>query len=344
MLHFLKWILFILIGLLALIFVFRWFNARATRELTVIKESTRAAYAYAEGLSNSDLPSSDLSGVSVSEILGETIHGYRFKPDEVRHKGAVVLFGGSDGGVTPYFGALLASEGYDVYAMRLFSGPNQSPELIEIPVEMFEEALEFISSAAEAPSPLTLIGSSKGAEFSLLLSTVYPDAIDHLVLYVPSSHVWSGVSRSGGTSKSSWTKNGEAIPCLELNRYAGKAGFDVFLQMIGNKPFRLEPMYSNALLAPEADAYRIDTQNAKADLLIFAGALDGVWPSAGMGEMIKESYPGDCQLYTFDQAGHIFLGPSVFGNLETGGIYEANESAHLESNKILLEKMEEWTR
>ena len=62
-----------------------------------------------------------------------------------------------------------------------------------------------------------------------------------------------------------------------------------------------------------------------------------------MGEMIWENYDGECELHIYEDAGHLFLGPSVMQNIALGGQYEANEDAKRESEAILFEKLEAWT-
>ena len=69
-----------------------------------------------------------------------------------------------------------------------------------------------------------------------------------------------------------------------------------------------------------------------------------MWPSADMAADIIKRYPAEKRLVTYEKAGHIFFGPPVLSNMSVGGEYEANEAAKVDSDRILLKALEEWTR
>ena len=117
------------------------------------------------------------------------------------------------------------------------------------------------------------------------------------------------------------------------------------LRMFLNAPIEYEPIYRSVTEnAENKEAAQIDVSKAKANLLIFAGKEDKMWPSADMAEEIIKRYPAEKRLVTYEKAGHIFFGPPVLSNMSVGGEYEANEAAKIESDQILLQTLEEWTR
>ncbi len=339
-----QWILIVLLAADAVILLIRWINGNEKKKLSQVRESTKSLYTYAEGMDWNDFSASTLKDISIEEIKGKTIAGYRLKPKEILHKGSVIVFGGSEGSVNPALATYIASLGYEVYAMYVYGQDNQPAELIRVPVEMFAELKEYVHTSAVSPEPLTLVGSSKGAEYALLLASIYPEDIDHVVLYAPSSHIWQGLSFTDRSPKSSWTFHERELDYIRLDEGSGKEFFGMMTDMLLNKPFQYAGVYTAALKAAGSELNRIDTSAATAKLLIFAGAKDGMWPAAEMAQMIKEQYPAECEVHVFEDAGHIFFGPSVVGDLYVGGSYEANEEALVSSNAILAQKLAEWTK
>ena len=335
-------ILIVIVVLIGAVLILRFINGKNTEKLSEIRENEALTNLYA-GVDRTDPLQSEIEGVSVSAVKGDYINGYRLLPDEILHDGAVVVFGGSEGSSNFADAAMIAKRGYEVYSMYFFGQENQAPELLNVPLEFFEELYAYIEKDAADPEPLTLYGGSKGAELSLLLASKYPDLIDNVVLSAPASYVFQGLSFTDRTPHSSWTFKGEELPYIAtLPESDVLARF--MLDMLLNKPMKLIDTYISAVnIAENKDEAAIPLGDVKANLLIFAGRQDQMWPSAEMGEMIKENYAGNCDLHIFEEAGHLFLGPSVLSNLALGGTYEANESAKFESDAILFEKLEAWT-
>lgn len=69
-----------------------------------------------------------------------------------------------------------------------------------MPLDFFDEIL-----ADVGPGPLTLIGSSKGAELAANLAGRYPE-VDNLVLYAPAEYTFAGCDQY-----SSFTWRGEPV-------------------------------------------------------------------------------------------------------------------------------------
>lgn len=228
--------------------------------------------------------------------------------------------------------------------MYYFGRENQQPELLNVPVDFFEELHDYIKNDAQNPQPLTIYGGSKGAELALLLSSIYPDEIDNLVLYAPGSYVFQGLSYTERTPHSSWTYRGEELDYIATipEPIVGAAFFFDFLL---NKPMKLVGLYESAQkIASNKESAEIDLEKVKAKILLFTGEDDELWNSPDMARMIKEKYKGECELYIFEDAGHVFFGPSVIHNLAVGGEYDANERAKFESDRILLETLDKWTK
>jgi len=115
------------------------------------------------------------------------------------HRPAVLLFGGSGGGLGEFFEArLLASHGYPAMALAYFREPGLPEQLDRIPLEYFVKALQELRRApgVDAAQVLTW-GVSRGSEAALLLGAHFPRLVHGVVATVPSSVVNSGWTLRG---------------------------------------------------------------------------------------------------------------------------------------------------
>src|SRR5215208_4942711 len=134
-------------------------------------------------------------------------HGEWFEPAHASHRPAILLVGGSAGGLPdPYLAGLLATHGYPVLSLAYFGAPGLPPELTRIPLEYFERPLRWLRARPEVdPRRIVAIGISRGAEAALLLASTYPRLVHDAVEIVGSGTV--GPSQSD-PSRAAWTLNG----------------------------------------------------------------------------------------------------------------------------------------
>lgn len=131
----------------------------------------------------------EYENIAISEIKEGFLNGFHFIPNEKSSKGSIVVFGGSDGGCDYDRAIELANDGYEVIALFYFGQDNQPKTYNNVPLEFFEEFLNYADNHDIDTTELTLIGTSKGAELTLLLSNLYSE-IDNIVLFSPSSYVF----------------------------------------------------------------------------------------------------------------------------------------------------------
>ena len=319
----------------AAIMILRLVNGTETARLEEVKQSTRDQYSYAKGLNRDDIAKSSIPGVDISEIKEQHASGYHFKPQQIKHKGAIVLFGGSEGSVNPNLAALLSTNGYEVFAMYFFGKNNLQKELVHVPIEVFEPIKSYVASHARQSKPLTVVGQSKGAELGLLLASYYPKDVDNLVL------------NDYSNQKSSWTYKNKELPFLKLDDSSPETWASFLIDMLVGRPLEFAPMYDSIIQRTNNKSEAtISLKPVKANLLMFAGGKDSVWPSSSMAQTIKQNYPQQSQvrLEIYPDAGHVFFGPPVINGMRTGGDYQANEAAKTQSDKILLQQLESWTK
>ena len=341
----LKGIFITIAVLIILLIAVRFINGQITKGKEKIRESTLEANSIYREINQEEPEKSNLPGINISVVKGNYLNGYHLLPEKITHQGTVITFGGSEGSSNINMAVNLAKEGYEVYSLYFFGRDNQQKELVKVPLDFFTEAYAEIEKNAVAAKPLTILGGSKGAEMCLLLAGKYPDLVDNVVLYAPSTYVFQGLSFDYSSSNSSWSFQGKELAYLPLTAASGSTYGKFMMRMFFNAPIEYEPIYRSVTEnAENKEAALIDVSKAKANLLIFAGKEDKMWPSADMAEDIIKRYPAEKKLVTYEKAGHIFFGPPVLSNMSVGGEYEANEAAKIDSDRILLKALEEWTR
>ena len=131
---------------------------------------------------------------------------------------AVILLGGSEGGIDDAGATLLASHGYAALTIAYFRAEGTPSELVDIPVECVLHAVKWLQARPDVdPGGIAVIGRSRGAELALLAASVSSD-IKAVVAVSPSSVVWNGIPKSPDVHPvAAWTYKGAALPFLSAN-------------------------------------------------------------------------------------------------------------------------------
>ena len=279
----------------------------------------------------------EFEGGTVEHFEHGEANGFHFIPDDPNDAESIAVFGGSEGSPNTDAAEFLAENGYEVYAMFFFGADNQVDELNKVPLEFFGDFLEYAELNGE---DVTLLGASKGAELGLVLTNYY-DEINNLILYTPSSYVFMGLSFEGDMA-SSWTYDGEALPYIDLSQSdLGAFARTMFDSLVLN-PVKYRETYESAVeMNDNREEAKISTDNFDGQALLFAGGDDAMWQGDVMAEQIGEALGDNAQVEIFEDAGHLFIGPTALAGLMMGGTEEANVQAGEESNEILLEFLEE---
>ena len=331
----LKGIMIFIVLLIVAIFILRLVNERINNP-EEIKELSLEEQGYDE---------IDGGNLFKAKIVGEYINGYHLRAKNIMKKGVVVTFGGSEGSSNIDVAIKIAKEGYEVYSMYFFGKENQKDLIGRVPLEFFEELYAEIEKNSMRNRPLTLIGASRGAELALILASKYPDMIDNIVLYAPSAYSFGGVVDDAGVELSPWTYNGEEIPFLKESVLFRDERGESIVKNSRIKPMVLEPIFTYLIKESEnIEEAMIDISSVKANILIFAGKDDQLWPSYMMGQKIVEEHQGENQLVAYDNVGHSFYGPTEYNNMVMGGEYEKNVEAGKDSDEKLFESLERWMK
>jgi dienelactone hydrolase len=223
---------------------------------------------------------------------------------------AVLALGGSDGGTPEYFLDLLVPEGFACLALTYWGTRETKLAFTDIPLELVERGLRWLSDDSRVVvknGRVGLIGASRGGELALLAAAAYPNLVGPVVAYTPSSVAWVGIDMSlpEGTTRSSWTHNGQPLPYVPFPPGAAPVKTDRGLSLL--------PM-CEAGLADAAAVQRaaIAVERATGPLLLVSGGDDGVWPTGRMCEqlverMARHGRQGEVTHLHYPSAGHMLF-------------------------------------
>jgi dienelactone hydrolase len=285
-----------------------------------------------------------LTALSQTRIADGAIVGNLYLPETGGRHPAVIVIGGSEGGVewSAPLGAPLAQRGFAALALAYFGTDPLPQRLQTIPLEYFKLAIDRLGAHPSVdPARIGLIGFSKGAEAALLTAATYPD-IKAVVASAPSHVAWQGVTGDPATVAPSWTYKGVPVPFVPFDR---------------SQPFTTTlDAYTRSLANRRAiEAAAIHVERIQGPILLFSGTDDKVWPSTLMAHLIidrlaRARFPMSYEHVRFDGAGHPVLGvpqaevspvpPRIL--LRLGGTGEINAKARGESWRLTLEFLERF--
>ena len=328
----------IVIILVVLVFILRIYNDHKYKDNNAFKFPE-----YYKDVTNISLYPTDIDGVDVTYVDEGRMQGFRFVPKEKLHKGLVICFGGSDGGPNFETAKRLAEEGYETFALFMFGMKNQEQTLRKIPLEQFEDVINYINKNIKDNKPISVLGASKGAEYALNLASKYSE-IDNLILIAPSSYNFAGLDFKDYGS--SWTYKGKELPYIGIK----KSSFNSFLKNIIvpniiKSPISYKETYNSAIEKDSSSQEKlIPAKGVKANILLIVGEDDMMWDSLAMANKIKEQNP-KAKIYSYKGAGHIFAGNGILNlgkiRVATGGTAESNEKAKSESRKTIDDFLKE---
>lgn len=223
------------------------------------------------------------------EVREEGLHGTLFSlPGQEDLRGAVLMLGGSEGGLYDTRAALLASEGFLVLNLAYFGLPGLPASLINIPLEYFHRALRHLRSRPEvAGRRVGVTGASKGAEAALLLGATYPAEVGAIAALAPSGVVFEGIDREGGHPRdqpmSSWSLGGQPLPYVPYLA-------DWSALFAGPRPVRMTPVHEEAVrrASPTVlNAATIPVEQIQGPVLLVSGGDDQVWNAQDLSRIAE---------------------------------------------------------
>jgi len=247
-------------------------------------------------------------GVRIEEIDNGELYGRVYRPGPAGNYPAVIVLGGSEGGIDSALltAELLSSRGYIAFALGYFSHDPMGSlptELEEIPLECFGHAIEWLAARDDVDEDrIAIVGGSKGAEAALLVGS-YIGGVAAVAAFSPPSVVWA--APFSYEDRSTWTLDGSPLPFVIYQRdpaYNPPSGF----------PNVLATHYRYSLAnAANREAAAIPVEQMAASLLLVSGSDDQIWDSdaasrAIMSRLDDYGSPIEREHLAYQDAGHSF--------------------------------------
>lgn len=195
----------------------------------------------------------------------------RFVPTASRGCGILVV-AGSSGRLDEERARIFATHGWIAESLRWFGGPGQHSTPWEIPLEIFLNRLDELSSECDR---VYMVGTSFGSEAALLCGALSSD-VSGVAAFAPSDVVWAGYDEQN-RERSHWSLGGKPLPYVP---------FDWRDEAAEEQP-RFRPLYERS--RERAAAAVIEATIPVEDitkLLLVAGGDDQVWPSVSHAQNI----------------------------------------------------------
>ena len=291
--------------------------APQTIDFQLLRKGQMAASARLEQLAISE-------GVHRIDVRG-TLHGVLFEPATGAPHPAVLVLGGSNGGLPLRQAAWLASHGFAAFALAYFRYEDLPEKLEAIPLEYFGSALGWMAKRPEiAANHMAVMGTSRGGELALQLGSMYSQ-VTAVVAYVPANTRHAACCGDNRVPYA-WTWQGKPLP------------------------------FTNARRNPEMERdAAIQVEHTRGPLLLISGEDDGVWESSGMCREVVDrlksnhfQYPVEHLRYPHagHASGHPGIIPAWHGRLRhplsgrevnLGGSVEGNAQSSLDATPRVLE-------
>lgn len=221
--------------------------------------------------------------VSITKVKEDGLVGLFFSKPHPEPKPAVLVLGGSEGGIgsCSQFAALFASHGYPALALAYFQCDDLPTDIQQIPIEYVQRAVHWLKQQPTVhPGKITVFGRSKGAELALVTASLEPD-IHAVIASSPSSTVNIGTDRAFADSEifspqSSWSFRGEPLPFVPWTEEQSRQ----FRELL-DAGQRIDQIHKDAWRACEwlADA-EIPVEKINGPIMLLSADDDHWWPAA----------------------------------------------------------------
>jgi dienelactone hydrolase len=230
------------------------------------------------------------------------------------HPGVLVL-GGSEGGLHERDAQVLSDEGFTVLALAYFGVEGLPPGLIDIPLEYFFQALDYLGEHSSVSDRLGVVGGSRGGEAALLVAA-HDQRIAATVSVVGSGLVTEGIDFRRGEflqiigepQVNSWTLGGRSVPFLPYQVsqvLKDQVARGQLVDLAGAFP----PVPTDPVVLEEVS---IPIEQTRGAVLLLSAEDDRSWPSTAYSQVAGDRLANASFCFehrVFAGAGHQISGP-----------------------------------
>jgi len=294
-------------------------------------------------------------GVSRRAVREAGVVGTLFLPPGEGSHRAVIVLGGSDGGISEHRAALVASHGYAALSLAYFGVTDLPSELVKVPIQYFEHAIGWIRGQPWLRDGfLAVWGASRGGELALLLGATIP-SINAVIAYVASGVLHGPFEpHDPPDTPACWTSGGQPLPYLqEHNGTDDPTSVDYTKSPVAESPRYLSQLRDvNAV-----ERATIPVERTHGPILLVSGQDDQIWPSSILTEIAirrlqQPGHPYPFRHLSYEGAGHaIYIPYSPTTQIEYihpngvhytgGGSPRANSEAGADAWRHVLAFLEE---
>jgi hypothetical protein len=270
--------------------------------------------------------------IAIDTVRADGLVAHLYRPTGASRAAAVILVGGSGGGIgwQDEIAGLLAKRGLVAMAVGYFAMDGLPKELEKIPLEYFDRAIHWLARQPSVDSTrLGIGGVSKGGELALLLASMHPE-LKAVAVFSPSGVVFQSIAE-GYPRTSSWTFGGKEVPFVPYGAVANPATTaEIYLAGIKD-------------VSPDSlEAATIKVERIRGPILMLAGKADNLWASATLAELVAErlrakrfAYPVESVGYA--DAGHLISSIRTDDVTRRGGTVDGNAFAQRDGQTRFLE-------
>jgi dienelactone hydrolase len=246
------------------------------------------------------------------------LSGFLYYPAQSGPFPGVIILGGSEGGLYEPLARAFAANGFAALTLAYFGYPNLPDELVEIPLEYFDQAIDWMKVQPKVKAGgLGLIGGSKGGELALLVAS-RNNNVRAVVAMTPAAHAWEGHTMRFYSPDyqpiSSWSLGGKPLPYIRFKVSAA----DKEKEMKGELASFVSYFRDGLAQADPATIEKaaIAVENIRGPVLLISGTDDRIWPAeehckAVMARLKKMGFSHEVKHLSIENGGHSSVLPSL---------------------------------
>jgi pimeloyl-ACP methyl ester carboxylesterase len=290
--------------------------------------------------------------VEFSDVHIDGVAGVLASPKGCESAQAILVLGGSEGGIPKRFAAEMAERGLTALGLGYFAVPGTllRPIIDRIPLEYFNTGMKVLRELAPKAKCCAIIGASKGAEAALAFTSILQKPVLGVILISGTNSAFEGFAERTTTQKSSWTAGGTEIPFTPYISPDQALLAQMFPQGF-EKPPVFGPLYRASIGAENGLRGLLPIEKVQGPILFLSGVDDQMWPATEMSQAAVDrakalGFPHSIEHVFFEGTGHLLpdgehiLGRDAYYPIQFGGTIEGSKA----SSPLVRAKIAEFLR